>query len=86
MYAIKEGHNFTCAKAGPNDLDLYECNCQRSDFDRLGTLQLKINNKLFDLPRDSWVKFDASEEKPCKILMHPYDISMTATYRWVLGI
>jgi hypothetical protein len=34
------------------------------------------------------MSFDGIKENndKCKILMHPYDISMTATYKWVVGI
>ena len=34
------------------------------------------------------MSFDDSEDEKskCKILMHPYDISMTATYKWVIGV
>ena len=49
-------------------------------------LQIKVNNKYFSLPRDAWISFNEKEDKKCKILMHPYDISMTATYKWVVGI
>ena len=29
---------------------------------------------------------ERKENQKCKILMHPYDISMTATYKWVIGL
>jgi hypothetical protein len=33
------------------------------------------------------MSFDSSkDDNKCKLLMHPYDISMTATYKWVVGI
>jgi hypothetical protein len=83
---IKTGSNFTCQKAGYNDLDLFECNCTEKDYQRINSLQLQINNKEFTLPREAWMKFDKNEERHCKILMHPYDISMTATYKWVIGV
>lgn len=48
---------------------------------------MNINGRYFTLPVDAWMSFDDSkEEKKCKILMHPYDISMTATLKWVLGL
>lgn len=50
-------------------------------------LLLNINGHDFKLPVDAWMSYDPNNEnKQCKILMHPYDISMTATYKWVVGI
>lgn len=65
---------------------MYECNCTKKDFDKFDKLQLNIGGKEFSMPVESWASFDGNEEKPCKLLMHPYDISMTATYKWVVGV
>jgi hypothetical protein len=79
--------NFTCKKDGFGDLDMYACPCDKGQYAKLKPMQLKINSKLFSLPVNAWMSFDESREnKECKILMHPYDISMTATYKWVVGI
>jgi len=48
---------------------------------------MNINGQFFTLPVEAWMSYDSSKEsKQCKILMHPYDISMTATLKWVLGL
>jgi hypothetical protein len=66
---------------------MYECECTKRQYDKLKPLQIAINNKYFTLPVDAWMSFNSQEERnKCKILMHPYDISMTATYKWVIGL
>jgi hypothetical protein len=87
VLALKESMNFTCKKDGFGDLDMYACPCSESQYKQLKPLQFKINSKFFTLPVKAWISFDKEREnKECKILMHPYDISMTATYKWVVGI
>ena len=80
--------NFTCKKDGYDDLDMYACPCTKKEYKKLKPLELKINGHFFSLPVNAWMSYDESrgEKKQCKILMHPYDISMTATYKWVVGI
>ena len=74
-------------KDGYNDLDMFICNCTKTQYDKLAPLELNISGKFLPLPVDAWMSFDPSKENyKCKILMHPYDISMTATYKWVVGI
>ena len=84
---LKENMNFTCKKDGFGDLDMYACPCSKQEYEKLKPMQLKISSKKLNLPVKSWMSYDESREnKECKILMHPYDISMTATYKWVVGI
>ena len=61
---------------------------------------MKIAGSWFNMPVQAWMSFEEKEKyvqdetdavnlpqpKNCKILMYPYDISMTATYKWVLGV
>lgn len=87
--ALKEQNgNFTCKKAGADDLDMYQCKCDENVYKKLKPLQIKIGQKFFTLPVSAWMSFDNSQDDnaKCKILMHPYDISMTATYKWVIGV
>lgn len=67
---------------------MYVCNCEKKQFDALKPMQLNVNNKLLTLPKEAWMSYDEErkENQKCKILMHPYDISMTATYKWVIGL
>lgn len=84
---LKANTNITCQQEGHNDLDMYECQCSKAQYKALKPLQIDVNNRLISLPVDAWMSFDPSkEEYKCKMLMHPYDISMTATYKWVVGI
>jgi hypothetical protein len=84
---LRESRNLTCKKEGPLDMDLFACNCSKAQYKELQPLRLQINEQQFSLPKEAWMEFKEEDpEKPCKILMHPYDISMTATYRWVLGV
>jgi hypothetical protein len=86
--SLKATQNFTCKKEGQLDLDMYVCNCDKNQFYSLKPLQLNVGGKLFTLPKEAWMSYDEErkENQKCKILMHPYDISMTATYKWVIGI
>jgi hypothetical protein len=87
VLALKESNNLSCKQDGHGDLDMYACPCDKTQYSKLKPMQLKINSKLFTLPVNAWMSFDETREnKECKILMHPYDISMTATYKWVVGI
>ena len=67
---------------------MYVCNCDQKQFNALKPLQLKVNDKFLTLPKEAWMSYDEDrkENQKCKILMHPYDISMTTTYKWVIGI
>jgi len=66
---------------------MYTCNCTKESYAQLQPLEISINNKFFSLPVESWMSYDPSlPTEQCKILLHPYDISMTATYKWVVGI
>lgn len=87
MGAMKKNQNITCKKEGYYDLDMYSCACKPEQHKSLKPLMLNINGHDFKLPVDAWMSYDANNKnKECKILMHPYDISMTATYKWVVGI
>ena len=84
---LKQTSNITCEKEGNNDLDMFGCKCSKQDYDQLKPIQLEVNGKFLSLPVSAWMSFDTSrEDNKCKLLMHPYDISMTATYKWVVGI
>ena len=87
VLSLKDSNNLICKQDGHGDLDMYACPCDKAQYSKLKPMQLKINSKLFTLPVNAWMSFDETREnKECKILMHPYDISMTATYKWVVGI
>jgi hypothetical protein len=79
--------NITCKKDGYSDLDMFVCGCSASQYHQIAPLQLNINNKMFTLPTEAWMSFsEENKDQECKILMHPYDISMTATLKWVVGV
>ena len=66
---------------------MFVCGCSASQYHEIKPLQINIQNKLFTLPTSAWMSFtEANKDKECKILMHPYDISMTATLKWVVGV
>ena len=87
----------TCKKEGNYDLDMYDCFCSKEQYDKLKPLELNINGKWMKLPVEAWMSFNPNKKKvseeeegpsppQCQILLHPYDISMTATYKWVIGL
>ena len=97
---VKADTNITCTKEGGGDIDLMECDCTHDQYQKLRPLQLNVAGKLFNMPVEAWMSFEEKERiiqddsdpvnlpqpKNCKLLMYPYDISMTATYKWVLGV
>lgn len=84
---LRANYNITCQKEGYNDLDMFECKCDKGQYKGLKPMQMAVGSKFFSLPVEAWMSFDTSkDEYKCKLLMHPYDISMTATYKWVVGI
>ena len=84
---LSHSNNLSCKKDGYSDLHMFICGCSQGQYKEIKPLQLNIANKLFSLPTEAWMSFtEANKGKECKILMHPYDISMTATLKWVVGV
>ena len=54
--------NITCKKEGYDDLDLFECDCDKQQFSLIKPLQMNINGRFFTLPVDAWMSYDPSKE------------------------
>ena len=97
---VKGDTGIACTKEGGGEIDLMECDCTKDQFKKLKPLQLNIAGKAFNMPVEAWMSFEEKQRieqdesdavnlpqpKNCRLLMYPYDISMTATYKWVLGV
>lgn len=59
---VKQIANMSCAKEGGGDLDLFECDCTKEQYKKLSPLQLKIENKYFNLPVEAWMSYVEHEK------------------------
>lgn len=59
---VKANTNISCAKAGGGDLDLFECDRTADQYNKLAPLQLKIENKFFNLPVAAWMGYTQHEK------------------------
>lgn len=65
-------------------LDLYECDCEDEDYDKLTNLEIKSADKTFQIPIQAFLRKNGNAK--CTLLMYPNDdTSLTVDQKWVVG-
>ena len=80
-----KNYNIECNEEhSGNGLDLYECQCEDEDYQKLQPFEIKSGGKLFQIPVSAFLR--KNDETKCTLLMYPNDdTSLTVDQKWVVG-